>query len=427
VTEAAQCPRCGSDRIWKAGRDAKGKQLLLCRDCLRRFHVKGNVTPESLEGFEAIDEVPNGIVSCSTKKSLDQLSFMLSKDVGSHKLSSVANSLNTLPFYNRELGTEMSTQRTTTTFQDRTSEQTLKGELVTFTFHSRKLNLAMVTTYNRARCIENLYRNGANLNNPDSILTVLALNEKWSDSYKCNLLQSYKAFAKWKKISLQDVELPKYRSKETQPYVPKETLLDQLIASSGWKTSAFQQVLKETGARTIEAASLQWVDVDATSHIITIRNPAKGGMPRQIHVSERCIQMLGRLPHQSDYIFGKNPKSIAERTRINFYWARAHTVAKTGNKDLLRIHLHTFRHFYATKLYLQTRDIRYVQKKMGHKSIASTIIYENSEPNQDVETFTVKAVTTKEEAEKLIALGYEFHYRTADGVDLFRKKVTGFD
>ena len=32
-----------------------------------------------------------------------------------------------------------------------------------------------------------------------------------------------------------------------------------------------------------------------------------------------------------------------------------------------------------------------------------------------------------EEAEKLIALGYEFHYRTADGVDLFRKKVVGLD
>ena len=62
---------------------------------------------------------------------------------------------------------------------------------------------------------------------------------------------------------------------------------------------------------------------------------------------------------------------------------------------------------------------------MGHRSITSTTIYENSEPNQDVETFMVKAVTSREGAEKLIALGYEFHYRTADGVDLFRKKGGG--
>jgi len=91
------------------------------------------------------------------------------------------------------------------------------------------------------------------------------------------------------------------------------------------------------------------------------------------------------------------------------------------------MHACTFRHFFATKLYLQVRDIRYVQKKMGHRSITSTTIYENSEPNQDVETYTVKAVTNREEAEKLIALGYEFHYRTQDGIDLFRKKVVGLD
>jgi uncharacterized protein YcfL len=63
-----------------------------------------------------------------------------------------------------------------------------------------------------------------------------------------------------------------------------------------------------------------------------------------------------------------------------------------------------------------------VQKKMGHRSITITTINENSEPNQDVETYTVKAVTTQEEAEKLMTLGYEFHYCIQEGVDLFHKK-----
>ena len=31
------------------------------------------------------------------------------------------------------------------------------------------------------------------------------------------------------------------------------------------------------------------------------------------------------------------------------------------------------------------------------------------------------------EAEKLLTLGYEFHYRTQDGVDLFKKRVIGLD
>ena len=52
---------------------------------------------------------------------------------------------------------------------------------------------------------------------------------------------------------------------------------------------------------------------------------------------------------------------------------------------------------------------------------------ENSAPDQNVETHTVKSVNSKEEATKLIALGYEFHYRTADGVDLLRNKVIGLE
>ncbi|MFP3985195.1 MAG: tyrosine-type recombinase/integrase [Candidatus Bathyarchaeia archaeon] len=239
--------------------------------------------------------------------------------------------------------------------------------------------------------------------------------------------QAYKSYAKWKKIDLSTIDLPKFKRHTTQPYIPKETLLDQLISGAGWKTGAFLMLLKSTGARTIEAARLKWSDIDKANRLITIRNPAKNGLPRQIRVSEKCIQMLDRLPRKFEYVFGEDPKRIRKRMRSNFHWARGYIAAKTANKDLLRIHLYTFRHFFATKLYLQTRDIPYVQKKMGHRSITSTTIYENSEPNMDIETYTVKAVTSREEAEKLMALGYEFHYHTQDGVDLFRKKVTGLD
>ena len=237
-----------------------------------------------------------------------------------------------------------------------------------------------------------------------------------------NLLYAYKSFAKWKKIDLSNVELPKYKTDCKFPYVPKERLLDQLIAGAGWKTGAFIQLLKETGARTIEAARLKWSDIDAENRFITIRNPAKNGLPRQIRVSEKCIEMLNRQPRNGEHVFGKNPKHIRKRMRANFHWARGHISAKTANKELLKVHLHSFRHFFATKLYLQTRDIRYVQKKMGHRSITSTTIYENSEPNQEVEQYTIKAVASKKEAIKLGELGYE-PFDTIDGVKLYRKRV----
>jgi len=97
---------------------------------------------------------------------------------------------------------------------------------------------------------------------------------------------------------------------------------------------------------------------------------------------------------------------------------------KTANKDILRIYLHTFRHFFATKLYPQAQDIRYVQKKMGHRSITSTTIYENSEPNQNVETYTSKVAALDDEKLKLLNLGYEYTgMNTKEGLPIMRKKV----
>jgi len=83
-------------------------------------------------------------------------------------------------------------------------------------------------------------------------------------------------------------------------------------------------------------------------------------------------------------------------------------------------------HFFATELYLQTRDIRYVQKKLGHRSITSTTVYENSDANAEVEQYTINAVASKEEAIKLGELGYE-PFDEIDGVRLYRKRCIGLD
>jgi integrase/recombinase XerD len=39
------------------------------------------------------------------------------------------------------------------------------------------------------------------------------------------------------------------------------------------------------------------------------------------------------------------------------------------------VHLPMLRHTYATELYRQSKDIRLVQKALGHASLATTMIY----------------------------------------------------
>jgi hypothetical protein len=59
----------------------------------------------------------------------------------------------------------------------------------------------------------------------------------------------------------------------------------------------------------------------------------------------------------------------------NFNAQRKRSAKKLGNPRLLKIHFHTFRHWKATMEYHRTKDILYVMKLLGHKSIANTLIY----------------------------------------------------
>lgn len=263
-----KCPRCGYEKLWRAGFNAKGAQLLFCCRCFRRFSEKAYVSAELLERSDAVHKLPDGIISFAGKHSLDQGPLVVGEDVSSHKLSVAANSLSTLPSCNRERRVCVSEvemknlgalNEPKTSAQDNRTEQTeqaLKGEIVTFSFHLTKMNLDKKTIYSRARNVELLHRCGANLSDPDSVLTVLATTDRWKTGTKNNILQAYRSYAKWKKIDLSTVDMPTFKSQTELRWVPKETLLDQLISGAGWKTGTFCQLLKESGARTIEAARI---------------------------------------------------------------------------------------------------------------------------------------------------------------------------
>jgi len=412
-----QCPRCESDDLCKAGFDGKQNQLLLCKRCLRRFQVKVNIGPKIIECPNSMNQLPDRVVSFTNKKPLNLLPLKRSKDVTSHELPIAAKTLNSFTSYNRQQRTaEMQQQTQTKNAQNGMVKQEFRGILLQFMFYMKKQGFSESTITTRAGSIRALYYKGADLFNPESVKEAVAF-AKTSDGTKHNRIVAYRTFCKFTKIDCG--ELPKYSRNETSLYVPKESKLDILIAGAGWKTGAFLQLLKETGARTVEASRLKWEDVDTENKLILIANPAKKGKPRTLKVSEKCIEMLMRLPKKNKYVFGENAR---KRMRSNFSWTRKHIAMKTANKNLLRIHLRTFRHFFGTKLYLQTRDICFVQKKLGHRSITSTTVYENSDAREEVEQYTIKAVSSKEDAVKLGELGYE-SFDEIDGIKLYRKRL----
>jgi integrase len=96
---------------------------------------------------------------------------------------------------------------------------------------------------------------------------------------------------------------------------------------------------------------------------------------------------------------------------------------KLQNPNLRKITMHTFRHFYACKLYHSTKDILLVKERLGHRNIQNTMVYtqivEWDQPNQWIPR---RPTTTKEEDE-LIEAGFEYvRFDDKLNVPIYRKR-----
>ncbi len=71
--------------------------------------------------------------------------------------------------------------------------------------------------------------------------------------------------------------------------------------------------------------------------------------------------------------------------------------------------------------YHKTKDILYVMKLLGHKSIKNTLIYTQLIEFDDNDQFVCKVAKTVQEASVLIECGFEY-VCSMDDIKLFRKR-----
>jgi integrase len=217
-------------------------------------------------------------------------------------------------------------------------------------------------------------------------------------------------------------EKPRYKRVEKLPFIPLESEVNQLIGGVGKKTATFLQLLKETGMRPGEAWSLKWIDLDLEKGTVSVA-PEKNSRPRQLKISSQTIAMLNQLPKKSSMIFhvpDADPVKSLDYFRRVFTRQRAKVVERLQNSRISLISFKTLRHFRATMEYHRTKDILYVMRLLGHKSIGNTLVYTHLVDFESDE-YCCKVAKTVEEAQALIEGGFE--YVTAIGVvKLFRKR-----
>jgi integrase len=171
-------------------------------------------------------------------------------------------------------------------------------------------------------------------------------------------------------------------------------------------------------ARAGEAWALEWTDLNG--NILTINAPEKGSKPQQFKISNKLVSMINTLPKKDKRIFG--PYISLANFRSNFVKRRKRIARTLAEPNISKITFHTLRNWGATMLFHKTKNIIYVQQKLGHKCIENTMVYTQLINFESDEWHVAHAKNIKEE-DKLIEAGFEFvRYSETEQVAIYRKR-----
>jgi len=412
------CPECGSQRVWKDGLRSTWQgsvQRWICRDCGYRFsrsensQLSKNVQKLQTEAMEPTgpegSEWSEGLQKIHTKAVYRPLDKPILCRVGAAQTTGAKNLAEV------ETRTQEKAAGATATTQ-----ADIKGRIIEYGFYMLKNGYRESTISMRTRLMQTLAKRGANILDPESVKEVIA-QQPWSESRKSIAVNTYTSFLP---IINMTWKPPRYQPTRKFPFIPMEQEIDQLIASCGKKTATFLQTLKETAMRAGEADKLQWTDIDFINRVIRV-TPEKNSEPRIFKVTEKLIGMLNALPKNSKRVFGD---IIEKNRRVTFHASRKRAAEKLQNPRILQIHFHTLRHWKATLLYHQTKDILYVMRFLGHKNIKNTLLYIQLAEvmfKEASDQYTVRVAETVKEASELIEAGFEY-VTEMDNVKLFRKR-----
>lgn len=165
--------------------------------------------------------------------------------------------------------------------------------------------------------------------------------------------------------------LPEVISEEEQ-----EALLEvpNKKAPTGLRNYALMSIYLNLGLRVSEALNLEVDDVDWNSGKVFVR-AGKGNRDRVLWLSDRDLDTLqqwrAKRKCDSPYLFCTLAGGQLSDRYVRAFVSRY--AKKAGiNKN---VYPHILRHTFATDLLRDTKNIRLVQKALGHVSISTTMIY----------------------------------------------------
>ncbi len=270
---------------------------------------------------------------------------------------------------------------------------------------------------------------------------VTRLNEDYSRPSTARKLATLKAFFKWMEHEGRIKENParQMRAPKTPPSAPDvleiaeiERLLEapDLLEAAGKRDRALLEVLYATGMRCFECAALTLSDVNWRSGQIRVRD-GKGRAVRTVLLGRPAQRALrdylqnarpellryeeiaqAKLKTDPDAVFLRQARQKAQnkaRPTCDALWlsrrgnpmtaiALYHVVRQCARQAGLGkcVTPHTLRHSCAAHLLRNGADLFVVQELMGHRTVASTLVYERANALAD----TAKSAALRKRAKK---------------------------
>ncbi len=177
-------------------------------------------------------------------------------------------------------------------------------------------------------------------------------------------------------------------AKRRLPVVLTETEQTALLAQpnpryiTGERNRILLRVFLNAGLRLAEAVRLRWRDLDLNSGKLVVRE-GKGAKDQTLWVSEEDLELLQgwrerqaqKAEARCEHVFTSVSKGTVGRP-INRRYVQEMVKRYAKKAGIAKdISPHTLRHTFATDLYRQTKNIRLVQKALGHADLSTTMIY----------------------------------------------------
>lgn len=173
---------------------------------------------------------------------------------------------------------------------------------------------------------------------------------------------------------LAGLALPRIRRDKKLPHILSVESVRLLLQSSGLYSKTLFAVIYDCGLRAFETCNLRWNDIDSNRGQVHVRL-GKGCKDRVVPISDKTLQAL-RVYRKTypnlNFVF----KSLGSDTPINPAYIRKvlkDALHRAGLDETLTTH--NLRHSFATHLLEAGEDIQTVQQRLGHESVAVTMVY----------------------------------------------------